>query len=190
MNQAGFTKLPNSLWAPQAKLTYAAIASFAYGAKTTAWPSQTTLARQTGFSERSIRRSASELEAAGLLRIERRSGTSNVYELLVPAGHSGVESQTGHTVHTPRPESPYPPDPEAPKEDETNEDKETKKGNQGASSPDMGSGVRIEGRGGAEPEKLFDASDVESWNLAPDHLKVDVPGSSSSTPTASRGGAA
>src|SRR4051812_1617492 len=130
MNQDGFTKLPNSLWtasvSPQAKLTYAAIASFAYGSKTTAWPSQTTLARRTGYSERSIRRSASELEAAGLLRIERRSGTSNVYELLVPAGHSGVETQTGHTVYSPRPRSPYPQDTESSKEDETNRDKKTK----------------------------------------------------------------
>jgi hypothetical protein len=112
MHQDGFTKLPNSLWAapvsPQAKLTYAAIASFAYGTKTTAWPSQATLARQTGYCERSIRRFAAELEAAGLIRIERRSGTASLYELLAPAGQSGVGSQTGLRVHAPRAEGPHP----------------------------------------------------------------------------------
>jgi hypothetical protein len=185
MNQDGFTKLPNSLWAapvsPGAKLTYAAIARFAYGTKTTAWPSQATLARQTGYSERSIRRFAAELEAAGLIRIERRSGTSSVYELLDPVGHSGVGSQTGLTVHTPRPEGPYAPDPESAKEDDTNKEDKTKKGNQEAFSPDRGSGVRVEGvrvegEGGAESAKLFGASDLESWTLVPGHLKISVPG--------------
>jgi hypothetical protein len=47
MQVNGFTKLPNSLWAapvsPEAKLTCAAIASVAHGAKTMAWSSQATL---------------------------------------------------------------------------------------------------------------------------------------------------
>jgi Helix-turn-helix domain len=170
----GFTKLPNSLWeapvSPEAKLTYAAIASFAYGTKTTAWPSQATLARQTGYCERSIRRFAAELEAAGLIRIERRSGTASLYELLAPAGQSGVGSQSGLRVHEPRAEGPHPPGPESAKEDKT------KKANEEVSSPAPGSGVRVEGETRGEPGRPFDSWDAESWKLIPDHLKVSVPG--------------
>ena len=191
MHANGFTKLPNSLWAapvsPEAKLTYAAIASFAYGEKTTAWPSQATLARKTGYSERSIRRFTAELDAAGLVRIERRRGRASVYTVIAPVGQAGVEASAGLSDHLPRPQSPPPPDGESAEEDQRNTT------NESVFSPDSGSGVEGQERalpvrrGGLEVVEgdkknighdgvTFDASDVESWKLVPDHLKISVPG--------------
>ena len=165
--RGGFTKLPNSLWAaavsPEAKLTYAAIASFAFGAKTTAWPSQTTLAGRTGYCERSIRRFTAELEAAGLVRVERRSGRASLYALAAPVGESGAASYPGQGVRRPRPEGPAAPDQESAEEDQG------KTTNEQRSSSDVESAVEGQSR-------IFDAWDAESWTLVPDHLKVSVPG--------------
>jgi Helix-turn-helix domain len=106
MTNNGFTKFPNRLWgtnlSPGAKLTYAAIASFAYGAKTTAWPGQETLALMTGFSARSIRRFTAELEKAELVRVERRTWGVNRYHLKgaepVATESANMSSDTGQDV--------------------------------------------------------------------------------------------
>jgi Helix-turn-helix domain len=106
MSPGGFTKFPNCLWGRQisagAKLTYLAIASFAYGSKPTAWPSQSTLSSMTGYSDRSIRRYTEELEGANLINVERRPRRVNRYELTLSTGLASEEdrmaSYAGHDV--------------------------------------------------------------------------------------------
>ena len=82
----GFTKFPNHLWGSSltagAKLTYAAIARFAWGSSTTAWPSQDTLSSMTGYSVRTIRRYTKELKQAKLIGVDRETWQGNRYHLL------------------------------------------------------------------------------------------------------------
>ncbi len=51
------------------------------GPRATAWPGQSRLANDLQLSERRVRNLLTELEAAGLIRIEHVAGTSNLYHL-------------------------------------------------------------------------------------------------------------
>jgi helix-turn-helix protein len=96
---SGFTQLPNrvlydtSLALP-AKYTYAVLLSMAWG-KDRCWPGQERLSKIVGVDVRSIRRYITELETAGLLTTERRSGKAgltNSYTLhLIPASVSSLD---------------------------------------------------------------------------------------------------
>ncbi|MDE0703977.1 MAG: helix-turn-helix domain-containing protein [Rhodospirillaceae bacterium] len=65
----------------------AVLAMIAYHAGTPrgAWASETTLADETGLTERSVRRSIQECEAAGYLTVLRRNGRVNLYQINLPA---------------------------------------------------------------------------------------------------------
>jgi len=64
-----------------------------------AWPSQKTLAKDTGMGERSVRRHLAVLEETGFIRREKRSGTS---DLLYPDTPAKLAAP-------PRPDLPHPP---------------------------------------------------------------------------------
>ena len=91
---AGFTQIPNSILrdttiSPPAKALYALILSYSWG-KGSAFPGHELLARELGASKRSVVRWTSELQASGLLKIERRgSAKPNLYllESEVPTSH-------------------------------------------------------------------------------------------------------
>ena len=60
------------------------------------WPAQGTMAKDLGMSERTIRRAITELEAEGLVEVERDTGpakTSNIYTLL-PVDKTAPENRT------------------------------------------------------------------------------------------------
>lgn len=65
----------------------AVLAMIAYHAGTPrgAWASEATLATETGLTERSVRRSIQECEAAGYLTVLRRNGRVNLYQVNLPA---------------------------------------------------------------------------------------------------------
>jgi len=83
----GFTQLPNYLFqvrglSHSAKLTYALILSYAWQ-KDYCFPGQETLARDLEVSTRSVIEYLKELQARGLIRIQRRGlGKTNVYHVL------------------------------------------------------------------------------------------------------------
>ncbi|WP_419628623.1 helix-turn-helix domain-containing protein, partial [Thiolapillus sp.] len=61
------------------------------------WPSLARLALMTGYSERTVRRALRALEAAGLVRIERRPGRPALYSLnlsTTPDRESGDPGQS------------------------------------------------------------------------------------------------
>jgi hypothetical protein len=71
-----------------ARLTYIALATYANSQTGEAWPTQATLARVTGLTERSIRRAVADLEGAGYLIVHTRQygmRRSNTY-ILIPKG--------------------------------------------------------------------------------------------------------
>ncbi len=83
----GFTQLPNYLFqvrglSHSAKLTYALILSYAWQ-KEYCFPGQETLARDLEVSTRSVIEYLKELQARGLIRIQRRGlGKTNIYHVL------------------------------------------------------------------------------------------------------------
>ena len=98
----GFTQLPNYLFqvrglSHSAKLTYALILSYAWQ-KDYCFPGQETLARDLEVSTRSVIEYLKELQARGLIRIQRRGlGKTNVYHVL------RYPPATDHTAPRPAP---------------------------------------------------------------------------------------
>lgn len=85
--ELGFTKFPNAVLRDSnlsvpARLTYAMVASFAYGDKDYCFPGQETLAQHLGVSTRKVRDYLNELVEAGYLEKKRRGfNLTNVYTL-------------------------------------------------------------------------------------------------------------
>ncbi len=85
ITEGGFTKIPNFIirhtkLTTKAKLVFAAITSYAYGNKTTAFPGQETVAKDLGMSIKTVQRGLDELEKEGFMLIIRRGqGKTNVY---------------------------------------------------------------------------------------------------------------
>ena len=73
--------LRNPDLSPSAKLVFARLAQFA-GRQGKAWPSDQTLGREVGLSDRQVRRCVAELERYGLIRRVSRAGHSNLFEFL------------------------------------------------------------------------------------------------------------
>lgn len=63
---------------------YCIIASFIWDGRTSAWPSQQTLADKMGVTTRTIRTHQRALEEHGLLSVEHRKGRSSIYRLIIP----------------------------------------------------------------------------------------------------------
>jgi hypothetical protein len=63
------------------------------------WPSVATIARNAGVSPNTARRGILRAERMGMLRIEARPGTSNVFSLTYP--ETPPKSETGTEVETP-----------------------------------------------------------------------------------------
>lgn len=86
MVERGFTQVPNLILQNSnlsigAKATYAVMLSYAWQ-KDHCFPGQTTLAKNLGSGERSVRRYIKELEAAGYIKVNQRGmGKVNHYEL-------------------------------------------------------------------------------------------------------------
>jgi DNA-binding transcriptional MocR family regulator len=77
---------------PRAKLVGYTLAMYVNAETRTAWPAQSTLARECGISVQTVRKSVNELEVAGILTLDRGRGrTTTIY--YVPA----TESQTVST---------------------------------------------------------------------------------------------
>lgn len=82
----GFTQVPNFILTEPilsvgAKLSYAMLLRYAWH-QDACFPGQTTLARDMGAGERSVRTYLKELEAAGFLEITQRGlGKTNLYKL-------------------------------------------------------------------------------------------------------------
>ena len=74
---------------PTEKLVLLAIADFSNDKKGIAWPSQTTIARKTGYSRQTVNRAIKRLCARGVLVSSKRSAegksTSNVYRINIVA---------------------------------------------------------------------------------------------------------
>jgi len=87
VDQAGFTQIPNVILRdnslpPVTRFLWAQLASFAWGDKDYCFPGQERLAKAVGLSDRSVRHHLKELEAAGLVTIQRRGqGKPNIYWL-------------------------------------------------------------------------------------------------------------
>lgn len=109
---AGFTQIPNSILrdttiSPPAKALYALILSYSWG-KGSAFPGHELLARELGASKRSVVRWTSELQASGLLKIERRgSAKPNLYHLEseVPTSHQRSARLSLHVVPNSHPKN-------------------------------------------------------------------------------------
>uniref|UniRef100_UPI003AF62E4A helix-turn-helix domain-containing protein n=1 Tax=Thiolapillus sp. TaxID=2017437 RepID=UPI003AF62E4A len=85
-----------ALRAPE-KPVLVALAEHVGGAGRECWPSLARLALMTGYSERTVRRALRALEAAGLVRIERRPGRPALYSLnlsTTPDRESGAPGQS------------------------------------------------------------------------------------------------
>ena len=86
MSQRGFTQVPNFILMNEtlnvgAKITYAMLLKYAWY-DDHCFPGQTTLAKDIGGSERSVRSYLKALEASGYITIKQRGlGKVNVYEL-------------------------------------------------------------------------------------------------------------
>ncbi len=83
--QSGFVKVP--IWllrkkriSVPARLLLIDLLSYAQNGSV-CWPAQKTLASDLGVGTRSIRRHLAELENLGLIKIEKRPGTSNCYHM-------------------------------------------------------------------------------------------------------------
>lgn len=87
VSQKGYTLVPNyvlykSDLTANAKLVYAMLLSYAWGAKDHARPGQDRIAKQCGLSKRTVIRAIKELSSAGFLTILRRGrGWTNIYVL-------------------------------------------------------------------------------------------------------------
>ena len=83
--------------AAPAKPVLVALAEHVSGEGRACWPSVSRLARMTGYAERTVRRALRALEAAGLVRIERRPGRPALYSLnlsTTPDRESGDPGQS------------------------------------------------------------------------------------------------
>ena len=60
------------------------LASFVNGPDEAAWPSQSTLAMMTGLTARGVRKATKQLEAAGLIRVEKGGGDKSIWYWLTP----------------------------------------------------------------------------------------------------------
>jgi hypothetical protein len=99
-DSGGWTKVPNSVIrhravSPTAKLVWIAMRSFEQNGKI--FPSYETLATYLGLSRPPIIAAVKELEAAGLLRVERRPNRPNFYHLVgvnnvYPSDVAGVKN--------------------------------------------------------------------------------------------------
>lgn len=84
--RGGFTQVPNAVLTMTsisvgAKLAYTMLLKYAW-AEGACYPGQLKLAQDMGSGERSVRRYLDELEAAGLLEVDRRGlGKTNYYRL-------------------------------------------------------------------------------------------------------------
>lgn len=92
--QRGFTMIPNIVLASDALGVYAfrVYSLLLYFARQddACWPGQAGMAKLSKCSDRQVRESLRELEAAGLVRTRRRGrGETNVYILLVPRAARG-----------------------------------------------------------------------------------------------------
>ena len=94
---------------PSDKLVYMAILDH-LGKNKVAWPSQTTLARETGLSERSVRYSVKRLMKAGLIYFDDPHGRNNRYILIEP-GHIFDTPAKLAGVETVEPRQALPPHP-------------------------------------------------------------------------------
>lgn len=72
-----FSELPDSAYR-----VYSALAAFADNRDQRSWPSMVTIAKLIVSSKSTVLRSMRVLELCGLVRVERRDGTSNLYTLL------------------------------------------------------------------------------------------------------------
>lgn len=83
---------------PADKLIFAILSNYR-GDNETCWPSQTTIARKSGITEKTVRRCLTRLEQAGLLEVFRGIGTSNHYR--TPDKITGVDdTNPGKNVPT------------------------------------------------------------------------------------------
>ncbi|WP_419600873.1 helix-turn-helix domain-containing protein [Thiolapillus sp.] len=98
--------------AAPAKFVLVALAEHVSGEGRACWHSVSRLARMTGYAERTVRRALRALEAAGLVRIERRPGRPALYSLnlsTTPAresgdpGLSGRRTEKNRNTHTTQP---------------------------------------------------------------------------------------
>ena len=69
---------------PSSKLLFMVLASFVNGPDEAAWPSQSTLAMMTGLTARGVRKATKQLEAAGLIRVEKGGGDKSIRYWLTP----------------------------------------------------------------------------------------------------------
>ena len=93
--------------AAPAKFVLVALAEHVSGEGRACWHSVSRQARMTGYAERSVRRALRALEAAGLVRIERRPGRPALYSLnlsTTPARESGVSARSPWTESPPTPD--------------------------------------------------------------------------------------
>ena len=70
---------------PSSKLLFMVLASYVNGPDEAAWPSQSTLAEMTGIHPRGVRKATKQLEAAGLIRVEKGGGDKSTRYWLTPA---------------------------------------------------------------------------------------------------------
>jgi len=84
---------------PTAKLVLMILCNYA-NENNSSYPSEKHLAKLVGVSDRSIRRCTSQLVELGLLRIEQRLGTSNLYTLLLGVDTNDLPVRTPTTSNT------------------------------------------------------------------------------------------
>lgn len=90
-------ELSESTLSPSAKLVGHTLALFMSESGSSCFPSQATLVRKTGLSERTVRSATRELEGKGWLQVEVGNGkTTTHYTAVVPATIAGSESQGGN----------------------------------------------------------------------------------------------
>lgn len=108
MNQADtFSVIPNSIMRLRdvpatAKLLIARLRQY-QGENSTAWPGVGTLAEELGTDRGSIISNVRKLEAAGLLRVDRRTGyrASNRYRVIIPTGSENPPVEKTHQLENP-----------------------------------------------------------------------------------------
>lgn len=85
---------------------YCGLAAYAGNSDQQSWPSMITLGTKLNMSKSTVVRSLKILEATGLIRTERREGTSNLYSLLkcedvqAPAAPKKAQSAHHHAIDT------------------------------------------------------------------------------------------
>lgn len=87
LRKAGFTKIPNGLWldsrlSPGGRLVWAALKAFAFGNKSSCFPSVASIAEISGFSDRTVQKHLTRLQELGILRVRFRMRKSSTYTLV------------------------------------------------------------------------------------------------------------